>query len=321
MKRRTRSAVAVTAALVGSAFVGCNAILDNRPAEQLVTEEAGTEPRPHEDSGARPSPPSANDDSGAADAQDDGATQGCPGGRRMCNGVCVDRDDPLYGCGDPACGACAPDHATAVCRNGRCAVAACDHGYADCNGIPDDGCEGDLSKATSCGACNAVCPPTAPLCAPAGATFQCTNGCTPAAPLLCGNDCVDPLTSVNHCGACNAKCAAVANATVACVAGACTFTCKAGFHACGAKCVQNTDPQACGAACVVCAAPANARATCVADACSYQCNGALTDCPGVGCVELKNDPLNCGACGTSCAGQPCQNGVCKPAPVDAGDGG
>lgn len=324
---RSRGKRAVIALVAGSAaVVGCNSILDNKPADELVSEEAGTEPAPPStggDAGVTPTPHVEEDaEAGPADADASIPTPGCDAGERLCNGLCVRSDDPLYGCGGPTCTACAEAHATAACRSGKCVVGACDPGYADCNANPADGCEGDLSLATSCGACNAVCPATTPLCVPVGATFQCSNGCTPAAPLLCGKDCVDPLTSENHCGGCNVKCPAVANATIACVAGACTFTCKPQFHACAGACAQDTDPAACGAACTICPVPPHARATCAGGACAFQCAPDYADCnanPADGCeADLKTDPANCGACATSCNGQPCQGGVCKPPPPDGG---
>ncbi|MEM9068027.1 MAG: hypothetical protein AAGE52_05950, partial [Myxococcota bacterium] len=58
------------------------------------------------------------------------------------------------------CGACdAPcegGNATWTC-DGTCQVAACDDGFADCNGDPEDGCEESLNDNDHCGACFAVC--------------------------------------------------------------------------------------------------------------------------------------------------------------------
>ena len=200
-------------------------------------------------------------------------------------------------------------------------------------------------------------------CAPAGATFQCTNGCTPANPVDCGNECVDPNTSVNHCGGCNVMCPVITNSTSQCAAGVCGFTCKAAFHACAGKCPAKTDPTACGPGCVVCPIPAGGTATCASDVCGLKCTApshicagrcvtndptacglACTACPiptnasatcaaevcGFACragfgncdanaangceATFATDPLNCGVCGKSCAGQPCVAGVCQVAP-------
>jgi hypothetical protein len=43
--------------------------------------------------------------------------------------------------GAPACGDCALAHATGECRDGACAVSACQAGFLDANRKPDDGCE------------------------------------------------------------------------------------------------------------------------------------------------------------------------------------
>jgi hypothetical protein len=44
------------------------------------------------------------------------------------------------------------------------------------------------------------------------------------------------------------------------------------------------------------------------------CNAGYADCNGSygdGCeANVTNDPLNCGACGYSCSGRPCENGAC-----------
>jgi len=321
-----RSTLARSIALaVGIA--GCNAILDNKPGTLDPSTPTDVTPTQPDDSGDLPEVPRRGDqppsDSGPVDPSDGGGSPPCPAGQRLCHGACVGVTDPTYGCGAPSCEPCKTAHGTPTCQANKCVVQACDKGYADCNQNPEDGCETDLSKAASCGACNAVCPASAPVCTPSGNSFQCTTGCTPEAPLLCGNECVSPLTSVNHCGGCNAKCADVEHAEVACVAGACAFTCKPSYHACAGRCVVNTDPAACGPTCAVCPIPPNAAATCQADACAFKCNVGFGNCnqdPMDGCESsFATDPLNCGGCGKSCNGGTCTNGVCTPPPnQDAG---
>jgi hypothetical protein len=316
MNRLMRRALE-TACLSATALVGCNTILDNEPGvlvTETETDASTTLPEPGVDAGPTQTPtpvPDAGEDEDAGTVP----TPGCADGQRVCNGACVSNADPLYGCGRAACTPCSLTHATATCHGTSCAVQACDKGWADCNASPSDGCETDLSKAATCGGCNAPCPAVAPNCVPSGASYACTNGCSAAAPLLCGKECVDPLTSTSHCGGCNVKCPDVANATTTCAVGICGFTCKPDFHACAGRCAQDTDPLACGAACTVCPAPPHAAAKCVAGACGKTCDPGFADCdaaPANGCeAALQTDNANCGACGKPCAPPlTCKAGVC-----------
>lgn len=90
----------------------------------------------------------------------------------------------LEHCG--ACGrACAPAHATGACSGGTCAIAACDPGFADCDGLVENGCEADLGSPGTCGACDRRCAvgercetgtclrPTAVVEVGAGKDFSC----------------------------------------------------------------------------------------------------------------------------------------------------
>ena len=141
-----------------------------------------------------------------------------------------------WGCGSPTCSPCSLGHATATCAAKTCVISECDKGYADCDLTPSTGCEGDLSKSTSCGTCNTVCAPAAPLCAPGsdGRELCLLDGLhagrsaavrrTPAS---------IPNSSDNNCGGCNVKCPTVANGTAVCTNASCGFTCKKNFHACG----------------------------------------------------------------------------------------
>jgi hypothetical protein len=361
--------------------VACNDVLQNDPGELsgphdasiVVTEDGSLPPAPAEDSGS----PIGEVDSTTLDVPEGGVPPPpdatppitCGSGQKLCAGTCVAISDPLFGCGTTTCDPCAVSRASAVCAGGACTVNACNPGFADCNQKSSDGCETDLSEATHCGACNAVCPASAPNCSPAVSGFVCTTGCTAVAPTLCGKQCVDLQTSVTHCGGCNNACAAVLNGTSSCTGGQCAFTCNAGFHACGGACVSNDSIASCGGSCTACSGPANAQPTCDGTKCGYVCNNgyhlcgatcapsgspascgtSCTACPtgpnasatcngtacgiacaadfancnnvaGDGCeVSLKTDPANCGTCGHSCSGQPCNAGVCAvPPPPDSG---
>ncbi len=108
----------------------------------------------------------------------------------------------------------------------------------------------------------------------------------------------------------------------ACVNGTCALgACDTGFKNCDQKdsngCEANTtnDPANCGMCGSACTVP-HATASCTNGSCGVgTCDSGWTDCnndPTDGCeANLQNDPLNCGACGTMCAGQQeCQAGQC-----------
>lgn len=313
-------------ALLGAALAGCNSILDNKPGTLKQT----TDVEPTTPSATTPTTPptvvgtpSPSTSTTAPPPAPPSPTGECEDGKFLCNGQCVGKNDPAYGCGAASCTPCAITHGTAQCAAGACAVKTCDKGYSDCNGAALDGCEMDLSKATSCGACNAVCPAASPVCAPQADSFQCGTGCTPTAPLLCGSECVDPMTSKNHCGGCGAKCPDVTNGETTCTLGQCGFSCHPDFHACSGKCVAANDVTACGASCTACPTPVNATPSCTGGACGFVCTAGFADCnqsPADGCeTTLATDVLNCGACGVKCdAGATCTDGKCSTPPPDDG---
>lgn len=70
---------------------------------------------------------------------------------------CVDLMTDVKHCG--ACrNGCLLHHAENGCAGGKCYIKSCDKGWADCNGIPDDGCEVDLNADdNNCGSCGRVC--------------------------------------------------------------------------------------------------------------------------------------------------------------------
>jgi len=87
--------------------------------------------------------------------------EGCPADRKPCDGVCVSRSDPDFGCNAEGCRPCVIARATARCgEDGVCVVASCQGDFADCNGDGDragsDGCEVDTAHdADHCGSCEA----------------------------------------------------------------------------------------------------------------------------------------------------------------------
>ncbi len=89
----------------------------------------------------------------------------CEAGYADCDG------NPLNGCetgitSDPNdCGACgnvcpSGQHSTPACQQGSCAIGSCFPGFADCDGLPADGCEVDTNTDPgNCGACGHACAP------------------------------------------------------------------------------------------------------------------------------------------------------------------
>jgi hypothetical protein len=127
------------------------------------------------------------------------------------------------GCGslmDPHnCGRCGHDctalqhvtqgSAAITCStNGQCVVppAACEASYGHCTTGADDGCETLLATSDHCGTCTTVCADPDPLCAAAGTSFACVNGCPSVDPTRCGNSCVDLTSDNSHCGSCTNDC-------------------------------------------------------------------------------------------------------------------
>jgi hypothetical protein len=240
----------------------------------------------------------------------------CDAGRADCNAAAADGCEvtlaaDVRNCG--ACGsACSLPNASAMCAGGRCAVAACNAGFADCDGNPANGCEVILGSDTAnCGACGA-------RCAPANGTGVCASGrcgvlaCNPGF-ADCDRDpsngCEVTLASdARNCNACGNVCSP-ANATGRCAGGACgVASCNAGFGDCngspadGCEVNLNTTPTSCGACGRACSLPNASAVGCAGGACTVTaCVGGFGNCdgnPANGCeANLTSDPSNCGGCG------------------------
>ena len=140
-------------------------------------------------------------------------------------------------------------------------------------------------------------------------------------------------TSVTNCGGCGRVCATPANATTNCAAGACGFTCNAGFANCDASASNgcevnlNTSAPHCGACGRACVLP-NATAGCAAGFCAVSaCNAGFDDCDASasdGCeVNVNTSVTNCGACGNRCPARAnattgCAAGFCAVSACNAG---
>jgi len=257
----------------------------------------------------------------------------CLGTWLDCNNIAGDgcevdtASDPLN-CG--ACGsACQLDHAVAGCSGSTCVVSSCTGTWGDCNQLPADGCEYDLSSdMQNCGACGAVCQLD-------HASSQCQGGlclivscdsgwsdCNGSDADGCESDTAsDPL----NCGSCGAACQ-YAHASAACSAGQCSLqACDGGFDDCngddadGCEVELASDAAHCGSCQNACSVahgtPGCSAGSCVVAACDPgfgDCNSQVSD----GCeTGLNDDPQNCGSCGHGCsfanAEAGCQAGQCR----------
>ncbi len=59
--------------------------------------------------------------------------------------------------GRQAGASCALDHASGVCVHGTCQFLSCSAGFRDCDSKDDNGCETDITRPESCGACGVSC--------------------------------------------------------------------------------------------------------------------------------------------------------------------
>ncbi len=251
------------------------------------------------------------------------------------NGCEVSTDTTVDNCG--ACGTkCSVPSGTAACEKGKCAIAACSTGRADCNGKVEDGCETDLrTDVAHCGSCATPCT------APSGTEISCVAGaCFIGACKTGFGDCdgdgkgceTDLGADAKHCGTCGTVCAAFPHAAPKCGSGACVVgTCDVGFEDCdkeiwnGCETAISSDPENCGACGKSCPTVSGGKLACVTGACGAAvCTAGFADCDTdakTGCeVTLSTDAKNCGLCGNvcpaisngtpGCAGFKCGIGTC-----------
>jgi hypothetical protein len=170
-----------------------------------------------------------------APVPDAGDPDACPSTQKRCNGACVPKSEPKYGCGDPGCSPCslANTDTTFCTSDGLCASGSCKVGFRYC-GAQTAGCTSDMTAPNTCSDCDESCQPLE-VCNPGGCGTTCDEGLT-----QCGQSCVDTLVSPQHCGptgakdgpACTNVCAASPNGDAQCLKGTCTVACRTGFGHC-----------------------------------------------------------------------------------------
>lgn len=269
-----------------------------------------------------------NSDAGAdgATAADDAsashlmcATSECPAGTATCETSSSRCDVDLMGdrnnCG--ACGAACPKDSVYVqmtpgpflevtffCASGKCEM-ACSHDHADCDGVPDNGCEVDLTMTDNCGACGVKCADNTPC---TEGKCGCKDGFT-----NCNGECVDIQTYTNNCGECGHLCEDTLqlpwefHRPMQCIKGVCNNACEGGYGDCDSDletngCEQSLKDDAnCGACGNVC--QNGTHCSLLDDAWQCGCPSGMRGCPfwdGPHCYDILTDPNNCGGCGVTC---------------------
>jgi hypothetical protein len=276
----------------------------------------------------------AGQGSGAVDARVD-----APSGP----GSATSADGPLGSSGalnDPSnCGRSAHDctrlanvraGAPVQCQGGQCVVptTSCVEGYGHCSPNPDDGCETNLTRAETCGACGVACSGAAALCANVSGRFQCTNSCGAVTPDMCGTNCTNLQTDAENCGRCGNSCN-FPNAQAKCVAGSCAVaSCIPGFADCNSDLADGCEAslsraETCGSCTVSCTGTTMLCANMGGRLqCGNSCAEATPDNCGTRCANLQTDAQNCGTCGHVCslpnAQARCVAGSCAVASCNAG---
>ncbi|NMB75120.1 MAG: hypothetical protein GYA21_08315 [Myxococcales bacterium] len=219
----------------------------------------------------------------------------CSDGRNCCSGECREISSDTKNCGgcgnDCALRVAHVQTAEIFCNAASCDYGGdCDHGFLDCNGRRDDGCELAVTL-SNCGECALDCntqlshvSASQRQCRDTGTGFVCDyTSCQPDFG-DCNGDrsdgCDTWLNQDAHCGACDTDCAAAS-------AGHLCLTLDNAHpydHTCG--CRKDT-----------------------ASGTSLGCDGADICCANV-CTASAANAQNCGVCGAACAAGDCQSGAC-----------
>jgi hypothetical protein len=270
-----------------------------------------------------------------------------------CDGACVDYTSDSHHCGscEQACGAGAhciekselPHDARCVLPNGSegwdCTILGCDPGWG-CNDLSrcsptactatsisfesclQGSCCAGFCSSSACGSVGYNCDGGAGQCLADGVCLVQYSSCWPsdcskhsdADPcalkidggfpgkigLCCAGSCIDPSHDPNNCGGCGLPC----DACVDLAGGTCLPEGASG--ACNASC-------AAGSICVLGSCDDSTCTNSLPSGCLAEGGRVGYCCPGNACADLRNDPLNCGHCGTQCPpGKSCTHATCQP---------
>ena len=179
-----------------------------------------------------------------------------------CGDECVDTMiDPAH------CGTCDTACDTGLfCTGGHCMLSCGE--FADRCG---DVCTDVRTDPLNCGMCGHACddpPHSSPTCMASTCGYTCDTGYGDCNGLATDGCEVELATDLMHCGSCPMVCPTPAHASPTCAAGACGYTCDAGWADCNGLAVDGCEadltlPSSCGS-CTPCAT----GAMCVAGMCS-----------------------------------------------------
>lgn len=176
---------------------------------------------------------------------DCGSCAGCPMGFADCNhsmadGCEVNLNTPSNcgGCGI-VCQQTGGTNACMLVGTQYVCKPTCNATHADCNLLPNDGCEVDTTGPGNCGMCNHACanPHGTTVCTTSGgASWFCNPACQSGWG-ACGADKTSGCTTntgtdPDHCGDCSRPCSANNAGSRTCSGGACAPTCNAPFSDC-----------------------------------------------------------------------------------------
>ncbi len=201
--------------------------------------------------------------------------------------------------------------ANATAPGGFSCTFTCNQGYYDCDGLPQNGCEINLTNdKENCGTCGVNCDTQLGT---AHGTTQCTNGtceivCDPAwGDCSAGGGCETAIVSTSDCGGCGQTCAPAHATGATCATKTCSYaSCSSGYDDCdgnkpnGCETQTNTATH-CGSCNGTCTNPPNGSGNCSTGSCVKSCNMNFADCDSdPNTCEPLNTSANCNGCNKPC---------------------